>query len=178
MIKTIAQFILALNGNVKKSQIAAGFAWGLLLGLVPAGNFFWIVLTVISFFFHHNHGSKLIGMVIVKLLGPLTAMPLDALGWFVLHIEALQPLFTAMYNMPFVPFTRFYNTLVAGGLVGGAVLWLPVFFLTLALVPLYRNTISPKIRNLKVVKAVTGALARIPFVSAISKALSGAGKGA
>jgi uncharacterized protein (TIGR03546 family) len=172
MIKTIAQFILALNGNVKKSQIAAGFAWGLLLGLVPAGNFFWVVLLVVSFFFHHNHGSKLVAMVIVKILGPVTAMPLDALGWFLLHIEALQPLFTAMYNMPFVPFTRFYNTLVAGGLAGGLALWLPAFFLMLALVPLYRNTLAPKIRNLKVVKIVTGTVARIPFVSAISKALS------
>jgi uncharacterized protein (TIGR03546 family) len=175
MIKTIAQFILALNGNVKKSQIAAGFAWGLLLGLVPAGNFFWIVLLVISFFFHHNHGGKLVAMVIVKLLGPLTAMPLDALGWAVLHIEALQPLFTAMYNMPLVPLTRFYNTLVAGGLVGGLILWLPAFFLLLALAPLYRNTLAPKLRNLKLVRIVTGAVARIPFVSAISKALSGKG---
>jgi uncharacterized protein (TIGR03546 family) len=175
MIKTIAQFILALNGNTKKSQMAAGFAWGLLLGLVPAGNFFWIVLLVVSFFFHHHHGSKLVAMVVVKLLGPLTAMPLDALGWSVLHIEGLQPLFTALYNMPFVPFTRFYNTLVAGGLTAGLALWLPAFFLMLALVPLYRNTLAPKIRNLKAVKIVVGAAARIPFVSAISKALAGQG---
>ena len=175
MIKIIAQCILALNGNVKKSQMAAGFAWGLLLGLVPAGNCFWVVLLVISFFFHHHHGSKLVAMAVVKLMGPLTAMPLDALGWFVLHIEALQPLFTAMYNMPFVPFTRFYNTLVAGGLAGGLVLWLPAFFLMLALVPLYRHSLGPKIRNLKLVKIVAGAAARIPFVSAVSRALSGGG---
>jgi uncharacterized protein (TIGR03546 family) len=175
MIKPIAQFILALNSNVKKSQIAAGFAWGLLLGLVPAGNFFWVLLLVISFFFHHHHGGKCVAMVIVKLLGPLTALPLDALGWAVLHIGALQPLFTALYNMPLVPFTRFYNTLVAGGLAGGLALWLPAFLLMLGLVPLYRNTLAPKIRNLKAVKAITGAAARIPFMSAISKALSGKG---
>jgi uncharacterized protein (TIGR03546 family) len=175
MIKTVAQFILALNGNVKKSQMAAGFAWGLLLGLVPAGNFFWVVLLAVSFFFHHNHGGKLVAMVVVKFFGPLLALPLDALGWAVLHVEVLQPLFTALYNMPFVPFTRFYNTLVAGGLVGGLVLWLPAFFLMLALVPLYRNTLAPKLRNLKLVKIVTGAAARIPFVKAFSKALSGKG---
>jgi hypothetical protein len=40
------------------------------------------------------------------------------LGWEILHIAALQPLFTAWYNMPFVPWIRFYNTLVAGGIVG------------------------------------------------------------
>jgi uncharacterized protein (TIGR03546 family) len=169
MVKTIAKLILALNGNVQKSQIAAGFAWGLLLGLVPTGNFFWIILFVISFFFKHNHASKVLVMALIKLFMPLISSLTDALGWEILHIEALQPLFTTLYNMPFVPFTRFNNTLVAGGLAGGIVLWLPVFFLILALVPLYRNTIAPGIRNAKVIKII----AKMPFVSQIIKALTG-----
>jgi uncharacterized protein (TIGR03546 family) len=70
--------------------------------------------------------------------------------------------------MPFVPFTSFNNTLVAGGLVGGIVLWLPVFLLFMALIPLYRNTIAAKIRNSKIVKAI----AKFPFFSAIDKAVS------
>ena len=68
MIKAIAKLIVALNGNVKKSQLAAGFAWGLLLGLVPMGNFFWVVLFLVSFFFRHNHASKLLSMAALKLL--------------------------------------------------------------------------------------------------------------
>jgi uncharacterized protein (TIGR03546 family) len=167
MIKAIAKLIVALNGNAQKSQVAAGFAWGLLLGLVPAGNFFWIVLFVISFFFKHNHASKVLVMAIIKLFMPLLSSLTDALGWEILHIEALQPLFTTLYNMPFVPFTRFYNTLVAGGLVSGIVLWLPVFFLILVLVPLYRNTITPKIRNAKIFRII----AKNPLVGAISKAV-------
>ncbi|GHV95047.1 hypothetical protein AGMMS50293_13670 [Spirochaetia bacterium] len=168
MINGIAKLILALNGNVKKSQLAAGFAWGLLLGLVPAGNFFWIVLFLVSFFFTHNHGSKLFSMAVLKLLSPVIAPLVDVLGWELLHIEALQPFFTTLYNMPFVPFTKFNNTLVAGGLAGGIVLWLPVFLLFMALIPLYRNTVAPKIRNLKLIKAV----AKIPFLAAIEKAVS------
>ena len=168
MIKAIAKLLLALNGNVKKSQLAAGFAWGLLLGLVPAGNFFWVVLFLVSFFFRHNHASKLLSMAALKLLSPLTAPVVDALGWEILHIGALRPLFTTLYNMPFVPFTRFNNTLVAGGLAGGIALWLPVFGLCMILIPLYRNTVAPKIRNSKLVKAI----GKIPFLSAIDKAVS------
>jgi len=59
-----------------------------------------------------------------------------------------------MYNMPFVPFTKFNNTLVMGGLVGGAVLWLPFFFLFMALIPLYRNHVAAKIRNSKIVNRI------------------------
>jgi uncharacterized protein (TIGR03546 family) len=167
MINAIAKLICALNGNVKKSQLAAGFAWGLLLALLPLGNCFWVALFLISFFFRHNHGAKLMSMAVLKLLSPVVAPLLDALGWEFLHIAALQPLFTTLYNMPFVPFTRFNNTLVAGGLVGGIALWLPVFGVFMALIPLYRSTVAPKIRNSKLAKA----MGKIPFLSAIEKAV-------
>jgi len=154
LFKAIVKLLKALNGNVKKSQIAAGIAWGLLLGLVPIGNFFWIVLFVASFFFTHHHGGKIFGLFIVKLLSPIFILGIDALGWQVLHIGALQPLFTTLYNMPFVPFTKFNNTLVAGGLVSGIVLWLPFFYLFMALIPLYRNKLGPKLRENKIVKKI------------------------
>jgi uncharacterized protein (TIGR03546 family) len=171
LLRATVKLIKALNGNAKKSQIAAGFAWGLLLGLVPAGNFFWVALLLLSFFFNHNHGSKLFSMALLKLFAPIIAPAVDILGWQVLHIEAFQPLFTTMFNMPFVPFTKFNNTLVAGGLVAGAVLWLPVFFASTALIPLYRNHLSPKIRDLKVVKAI----GKLPFFAIIDKAISSKG---
>jgi uncharacterized protein (TIGR03546 family) len=168
MIKAIARLIVALNGNVKKSQLAAGFAWGLLLALVPMGNILGIVLFLASFFFRHNHAAKVVSMTLFKLLFPLTGPLIDLLGWEILHIAALQPLFTSLYNMPFVPFTRFYNTLVAGGIVGGIILWIPVFALFMVLIPLYRNSIAPKIREAKIFKVI----AKIPFLSAITKAVS------
>jgi len=169
MIKGIAKLILALNGNVSKTQIAAGFAWGILLGLVPAGNAFWIVLFLISFFFTHHHGGKIAALAIIKILYPLLAFQIDGVGWFVLHIDSLTSLFTKLYNMPFVPFTKFNNTLVMGGLVSGLILWLPIFFLFIALIPLYRNTLGPKIRNSKIVQAIV----KFPLISAIDNAIKG-----
>jgi uncharacterized protein (TIGR03546 family) len=163
MIKGIAQFIAALNGNLKRGQIASGFAWGVLFGLVPAGNFFWIVLFVVSFFFRHHHGSKILVMAIIKVLGFAIAPLMDALGWEILHIESFQELFTTMYNMPFVPFTGFNNTLVAGGLVAGIALWIPVYVIIRLLVPLYRNSLGPKIRNLKLVQNIT----KVPLIATI-----------
>jgi len=154
MLKPIAKVFVALNGNLRKEQIAAGFSWGLLLGLVPTGNAFWIGAFMVSFFFRHHHGSKLLVMAIFKLISAAVAPLVDLAGWEVLHIEALQGLYTTMYNMPFVPLTRFNNTLVAGGIAVGLVLWLPVFFVMRQVVPLYRNTISPWIKDLAIVKAV------------------------
>jgi uncharacterized protein (TIGR03546 family) len=168
MIKPIAKFIVALNGNVKGSHIAAGLAWGLLLGLVPVG-LIWVVLFLLSFLFiKNNHAAKALVLAVVKLLGGLTAVPLDLLGWELLQIEALRPVFTSLYNMPLAPFTRFYNTLVAGGLAAGLVLWIPVFVLGRLLVFAYRNTLASKLRENKLVKGIKN----IPLISSIAKAVS------
>ena len=170
MFKAIARFIKALNGNVKKSQIAAGFAWGLFLGLIPAGNIFWIAIFILSFLFKNNHWSKMLFMFVLMAFSGLIRPPLDLLGWWLLHIDSLQPFFTNLYNMPFVPFTKFYNTLVAGGLAGGVVLCIPVYFLFFGLVALYRNTIGEKLRNSKVIKSIAG---KLPFFPIIEKIFSG-----
>ena len=168
MIKYIAKLIVALNSNLGKSQIAAGFSWGLLLGLIPMGNVFWVVLFVVSFFFKHHHASKLLAMAIIKLISPAVAPLVDIVGWEVLHIDVLLPLFTSLYNMPLVPFTRFNNTLVAGGLVSGIILWLPVYYLVTLMIPIYRNKIAPKIRENKLVKSIKG----IPLFSVLRKAVA------
>jgi uncharacterized protein (TIGR03546 family) len=70
-----------------------------------------------------------------------------------------------MYNMPFVPFTKFNNTLVMGGLAAGVVLYFPVFFLFMAFIPFYRTRIAPKIRESKLVKK----MATLPFLGFIDK---------
>ena len=167
MIKGIATFIAALNGNLKRGQIAAGFAWGLLFGLIPAGNFFWILFFLVSFCFRHHHGSKILVMAIIKVLffaiWPLT----DSLGWEILHIEDLTPLYTTLYNMPFVPFTKFNNTLVAGGIAAGLALWIPVYVLVRSLIPAYRKNLAPKIRNSRLVQNINKA----PLIGGLVKAV-------
>jgi len=169
MIKALARVIAALNGNVKRTHLAAGFAWGTLLGLIPVGNIFWIVLLFISFFFKNNHWTKILFMTVLIILSPMIAPLIDQLGWAVLHIEALRGLFTSWYNMPFVPWTKFYNTLVAGGLVSGIVLWLPVFGLFMVLISLYRTYVAAKIRNSKFIKAIV----KFPLFALLDKAMKG-----
>ena len=165
MLKPLGKFIVALNGNVKKTEIAAGVAWGVLLGLIPAGNFFWIVIFLVSFLFKNNFASKILTFTILKLLSPFIVLFVDGVGWQVLHFESFQGFFTALYNMPFVPFTKFNNTLVMGGLTAGAALWLPVFFAFLPLISLYRKYLAPKIRNSKIIKAI----GKSPFLKLIDK---------
>ena len=171
IIEDIIDFIAELNENARKSQLAAGFAWGVLFGLVPSGNVFWVALFVISFFLRHNQVAKLLALAILKCFSAALGPLMDTVGWEVLHIESLQPLFTTLYNLPFVPFTKFNNTMVAGGVVCGVILWLPVFLLFLFLIPFYRDKVAPKIRELPPIKAAR----RIPVVKWVINYIDGAG---
>jgi uncharacterized protein (TIGR03546 family) len=169
VIKAIAKLVAALNGNTGRNQIAAGFSWGLLLALIPLGNFFWIVIFVVSFFFRHNHGGKMLAMALLKLLSPLLyPLVVDPLGWEILHTGPLQGVFTTLYNTPLVPFTGFNNTLVAGGLVLGLALFVPAFFLLRGLIPLYRNTLLPRLLNTRLVKALSTFQPLVRFMKLVS----------
>lgn len=174
MIKAIAKALVALNSNVRREQIAAGFASGVLLALVPAGNLLWIVLFLLLFLVKANYGVQILAMGTLKLLVPLLSPVLDALGWAVLNAPPLVSVFTTLYNLPVVPLTRFNNTIVAGGFVAGVVLWTPLFFALRALVPVYRTRLAPRIAGsaaykaflkLPPVKALAGALAKAANVS-------------
>jgi uncharacterized protein (TIGR03546 family) len=172
MIKGIAGLIVALNGNVKKTQVAAGFAWGLLFALVPSGNAAWFLLFTLSFFFRHNQGAKILVMAILKLFMPLLNPLVDELGWNILNYPSLYQFFTTLYNTPFIPFTKFNNTLVAGGLATGVVLWLPVFVLMVLLIPLYRNSILPKILDSKIARRARAVGKKIPLVQKLAGAVT------
>jgi len=171
MFQAILDFISELNDNARRDQLAAGFAWGLLLGLVPAGNIIWFALFIVSFFLRHNQVAKLLMLALISAFAGLLAQLMDTVGWQVLHIEALQPFFTTLYNMPLVPLTKFNNTLIAGGLVTGVILWLPVFLLFFFLIPVYREKIAPVIRDSKAVTAIR----KIPVVKWIVNYIDPAG---
>lgn len=170
MLKAIAKTIVALNTNVRKEQLASGFAWGILLALVPTGNLLWAVLFFISLFPKNNYGFQLLALGVGKLLVGLLSIPLDAFGYGILTIPALGSFFTYFYNLPLAPLTRFNNSLVMGGLVAGILLWVPLFFAVRAMVPLYRNRWAPKIKESKAYKAFI----KLPLISALIKALSAA----
>lgn len=167
MIKALARIIVALNTNVRKEHIAAGIAWGLLLGCIPAGNLLWILLFLFSLILVHNHAAKLLVLGLVKLALPLLAPLTDAVGWAVLTHPALVPVWTSLYNFPLAPLLRFNHTLVMGGLTLGTVLWPAVFFLSRFLVARYRTHVAQRLVQSRWYKA----LLRIPFVARIKEAI-------
>jgi len=165
VIKWIVKILTVINANTRPAHVAGGIAFGLLLALVPAGNLLWIFLLTFTFFLKINTTMQMVFLALFKLITPLFTGISDALGWWVLSLPALKPLFTWINNVPILPFTRFNNTLVAGGLLLGVLLWVPVFLFSILLLKLYRQHLREKVANTKLVKI----LAKTPFISKLLK---------
>jgi len=111
------------------NQIALGAALGLFLGIVPS-PLIQCALFVIIILVKVNIKSALIaaiaGFFAAFMLDPLS----DKLGYAVLTADALNPLWTYLYNVPIAPLTRFNNTVVMGSIVMCIILFAPVFIVT------------------------------------------------
>lgn len=164
IVKWIIGILKALNTNVRPSDIGAGIAFALLLALMPAGNLLWILILCLTFFLRVHGGMMFIFLAIFKLLAPLADPLLHFIGLQILAWPVLQPAFTALYELPIVPFTQFNNTLVMGGLVLGLLLWVPVCLLFAGLVNLYREKLQEKVENSPLVKAIK----QFPLVNSLA----------
>ena len=163
-LKWIAKFLAGINANTRPGEIAAGIAFGFLLALQPGMTVVRIIFLVFAFMLKINMPALFLSLFLFALASPVLDIPSDSLGGFILGLPALGGFFTTLYNMPLVPYTRFNDTLVMGGLALGLVAWLPLFFLFRYLIKMYRDTLREKIVKSKLYKAVLKA----PLIKTIS----------
>ena len=82
---------------------------------------------------------------------PKFATPCDpiaaAIGASALENPSLQGLWTTLYNMPIVPYTRFNNTIVMGSFLFATVAAIPLYFLTRTLIIKYRLVVVSRIKQ-------------------------------
>ena len=160
VLSWIAKIFAALNSNKRPGEIAASIAFAFLLTLLPGANLLWIGLFLLMFFIKINLAVFLVFLALFALLPAAGDGVLSRLGTAVLTAPALGPFFTSLYNTPFLPYTRFNDTLVMGGLLGGLLLWPAVFLLFIVLVRLYRDKLRDRIARSKFVRGFQ----KIPLV--------------
>ncbi len=167
LVAWIASLIGSLNANRKPFEVAGGMAFGLLLAMLPAGNLLWIALFVLTLFLKINLAILFLFLAIFSLVVPFADPLFHRLGIVILTHPDLYDLFTSLYNVALVPFTRFNDSVVMGSFISGILLFIPALFLFRFLVIRYRTTWQPKLAENKLVKSI----ARIPIVSKLSSGI-------
>jgi len=154
LLKQIFAFLKLLNSETGDIQIATGIAAGFILGMTPALSLQSLIVFVLLFFFRIQIGAAFLSAFFFAFMAYLLDPIFDAAGRMILEMSALQGLFTTLYNMPIVPFTRFNNSVVMGSGVVAFLLSPLIYILALILVRKYRITVVARVKQTKLWKAL------------------------
>jgi uncharacterized protein (TIGR03546 family) len=111
-------------------ELALGVAFGVLIGIMPKDS---AIPWLIALAFLLSRGNLLCGFVAaiaLSVVGPLIDGWSDKMGMALLSIESLQSTYSAWMELPWVAWTRFNNTVVAGSFAIGVIAGLPVYLLS------------------------------------------------
>ncbi|MHB9154816.1 MAG: TIGR03546 family protein [Endomicrobiales bacterium] len=152
-LKIFKGLIKVLHSEISPNEIAGGVSLGAIIGLTPFNtlhNYFIFLLILVL---KVNIGAAMLSMALFGLAGYFLDPLAQQTGYFLLvKSGALTGVWTTLYNLPIVPFTRFNNTVVLGSLVISLVLFVPVFILTVRLIVLYRARWRAKVEKWGIVK--------------------------
>ena len=164
MIAPVVKLFKALNTNSHPGEIAHAASIGILLGLVPKNNALWYILFVFFLFVRIHKGTLVLSILLGTLIAPFFDPLFDELGYTVLTIGALKPAYASLLEIPFVAFTKFNNTIVAGSLTASLILYTPVYILTRFLVFIWRKFVAPALSQNKLVQV----LYKTPLIAKIA----------
>lgn len=146
----------ALQGEDDPKHLAAGFALGALLGLVPKGNLFAASFFLLFFLFRVPKALALLCALLFTPVGYALDGAAHAIGRALLGAGALQGLWTWLYNLPVVPWTRFNNSVVLGNVVLGLLFFVPLYLGFIRFVFWYRERWRERVNALPLVKTIKG----------------------
>jgi uncharacterized protein (TIGR03546 family) len=129
LIRPVRALVDALVKNNSSREIAAGFALGLVLGLVPKGNLIAVSLLVLLFSLRVNRGAGLVATFTFSWFGGVLDPFAHKAGIYLLTLGSMQATYASLLQLPLGVWFEFNNTVVAGSLAIGLYLLYPVFLL-------------------------------------------------
>lgn len=124
----------AVTAESTPRRVAWGFAIGAMIGLVPKDNLIALALITLLFAIRVNILAGLVGAFVFSMIATVITPFLDHMGASVLAITPFQNFYAQLFEMPLGAWTRFNNTVVAGGLIVGLLQLIPLYCLTKAIV--------------------------------------------
>jgi uncharacterized protein (TIGR03546 family) len=146
----IRDFIKILREGQTPAQVAGGFALGSIVGLSSSVTLQGLLVWLVIFAINVNLAAAFLAFTLFSLVAWLLDPLFHLLGYALLvDVGALRDTWTALYNAPVAPLTRFNNTVILGSFVASIVLAFPVYFGMKRLVIAYRKHIGSKVEKLK-----------------------------
>ena len=154
MLTIIAKIFKTLNSETDPFQISLALCFSMIAGLTPLWSLHNIVVLLLTLILRVNLATFLLGWAgfsgIAYLLDPL----FHILGLHILTNNALQGLWTSLYNSTLWRLSNFNNSILMGSLVISLVLFVPLYFLSKLVVDKYREHILSWVMKSRIVQAL------------------------
>ncbi len=155
-LKLVSNFIKILREGQTPAQVAGGFALGSILGFSPMftlqGIAVWLVILVLDV----NLSAATLALMVFSLIAYIFDPLFHQLGYFLLvDVDSLKGLWTALYNAPVAPLTRFNNTIVMGSFVCALIFFTPMYFGMKKFVVAYRSSVGKRIEKMKIYQVIS-----------------------
>lgn len=156
IIKNILKLIVS-KASVK--QLAAGFSFGLLIGLTPGNLLYTLLIVLIVAFVNINIGTVVLGVGIVNGLDQFAFPLAHRIGYYCLtQTSTTVDWITYLHNLPVVSGFQLNNTVQLGTIILGLCLWLPIYGLTYASIHYGQVSIKPKLAHSRWVQRLQKSL--------------------
>lgn len=153
LIKQLLQMIKLLHSENGTHQLAIGLTLGTFLGFSPFLSLQTILIFFVILVFNVQVGAAFLSAFFFKFVAFLIDPAADWLGKKTLENQTLVPLWTDLFNMPIIPYTRFNNSIVMGSFVFALIISPIIYFVFYNLVKQYRAKIVEKFEKSKLWKA-------------------------
>lgn len=155
--KMIIKLINILNKDASPREIAGGMALGFIAGMTPLLSLHNLVVLFLLVVLRVNitAGIFAVGVFsgVAYLFDPLS----NKIGYLLLTLPGLKGVWTALYNLPVINWSRFNNTLTLGSLVLSLALFYPVLLALRWAVVKYREKVMATIQKSRIVAIWKGS---------------------
>jgi len=153
-VRFLAQAFLT---NDSPRQTAWGFTLGMIVGLLPKGNFLAIGLGMLLLATRGNFAAGVLGVGVFSWIGWACDDFAHRLGAAVLLWPPAREAYTWLFDRPLGPFIGFNNTVVMGQLLLGLYLAYPVYKLSHAAAKRWQPRLSKWLLSYRAVRWLRGA---------------------
>jgi len=157
-LRPLRFIVKALVAEDSPKQLAAGIALGMVVGLIPKTSLLSTLGFVLICLLQVNLAAGYASVAVFSIVAPMLDPIAHRIGeFFLIQTPGLAPLWTALYNVPILPWTGFNNTVVLGSTVVGLVAVFPFYKVMVPLCDRYRKTVAQRLKKFKFVQLLLGA---------------------
>jgi len=154
MLTLLAKLLHALNSDSSIRQIALAISLGFIVGLSPLFTLHNLVIIFFVLLIRVHLGSFILAVGFFSGVSYLLSTLIVGLGEYLLTNPELVDFFTLLYQLSLFKLAHWHHTYVIGAFVLGAILSVPLYFISKVIIEKYRVHIMSFFEKFRIVQAL------------------------